>query len=207
VGVATAPQAESGTTAAKELAALDLRRRDLENRLNDLDRQQREATEQVNQRSAELADLERRAAAGERVSAQARTKAEEALTQARLRHAEPWAERAAGVQAAIREAEQGKRAFVTEHLDELLGELVEDANAAAEDVNHAAQRLLDAYQQRQAVEQRVTALCGLVRPVTAPGAIRATRAEALAREAQRLLGEGGEVAPLPHVDPREPVSV
>jgi Tfp pilus assembly protein FimV len=145
VTVAAQPQPELGSPrgqAAKALVALDVRRRELENRLSDLDHQQRQATEQVSQRSAELADLERRAAAGERVSAQARAKAEQALTQARLRHAEPWAERAAGVRAAIREAEQGKRAFVIEHLDELLGELVEDANAAAEDVNHAAQRLL-----------------------------------------------------------------
>jgi hypothetical protein len=104
-----------------------------------------------------------------------------------------------------RQADQAVTAFVGEHLDELLAELREDAENAAQDVNRAAARLVDAYDERMRVEQRTVSILSTVRRPTRPGAIRATRAEALARQANRLLSEGGEAAPLPRIDPREPL--
>jgi hypothetical protein len=63
--------------------------------------------------------------------------------------------------------------------------------------------VIAAYRERMAVEARVTALCAIVRPPR-PGDIVRTRSEALAREAERLLHAGGEAAPVPAVDPRQP---
>jgi hypothetical protein len=93
--------------------------------------------------------------------------------------------------------------FVGEHLDELLAELHEDSNEAAGAVNRACRVLEAAYQERQAVEQNVTALAGMVR-VPRPGDVQRTRAEAVVREANRLLAEGGEAPARLTVDPRAP---
>jgi hypothetical protein len=107
-------------------------RYDLNSRLEAIDAEQRQASEDVVRLSTELADLERRAATDDRVGVKARTDAEPARTKARLRHGEPWAERRAGVHAAIRDANRDVRVYVTDHLDELLAELHEDAEPAAE---------------------------------------------------------------------------
>jgi hypothetical protein len=189
--------------AAHELATLVARRHELDAREGELDQQQRAATAEVELMRTKLADLERAAAAGEQISEQARTKAEQALTQARLKAGSPWAERREGVRQAMRDADQAVTTFVGEHLDELLGELREDAEAAAEAVNRAAARLVDAYHARMAVEQRVSSICAMVR-LPRPGDIVYTRAAAVAREAERLLAEGGEAPPTPRNDPREP---
>jgi chromosome segregation ATPase len=194
----------AGSRAATELAALAAARAELDERADALDREQRQASENVARLSAALADLERRAAAGEQViSDEARTKAERELTQARIAAGAPWAERRDGVRAAIRDADHATRTFVAEHLDELLAELADEADAAASAVDRACHALITAYRERQAVESRVTELCALVRPPR-PGDIVRTRSEALAREAERLLAQGGEAAPVPAVDPRQP---
>jgi hypothetical protein len=88
-------------------------------------------------------------------------------------------------------------------MDELLAELREDAENAAADVTRAVARFVDAYAERQRVEQRMTSLCARIR-IPRPGDIVGTRAEAAVREANRLLDAGGEVAPVPRVDPSHP---
>jgi chromosome segregation ATPase len=193
----------AGSSAATELAVLAATRAELDERADALDREQRQASENVARLSAALADLERRAAAGEQISDEARTKAERELTQARITAGEPWAERRDGVRAAIRDADHATRTFVAEHLDELLADLVDEAEAAATAVDRACHALITAYRERQAAESRVTELCAMVRPPR-PGDIVRTRSEALAREAERLLAQGGEAAPVPAVDPRQP---
>jgi hypothetical protein len=70
-------------------------------------------------------------------------------------------------------------------------------------VDDAARELIDAYAARQAVEQRVFALAGVVR-TPRPGDVARTRAEAVAREAEALLQRGGEEAPALVTDPRQP---
>ncbi len=89
--------------AGRELAARLAARAELDSLLDALDAEQRRASEDVVRLSAELADLEREAAGGKPVSGSQRTKAEQALAKVRLVHGEPWAERRAGVQAAIRD--------------------------------------------------------------------------------------------------------
>jgi predicted nuclease with TOPRIM domain len=75
--------------AARGLSALIDERQQLDERLDALDEQQREARERVETLSAELAELERTAASGGQVSDAARTKAEKELTAARIKAAEP----------------------------------------------------------------------------------------------------------------------
>jgi hypothetical protein len=193
----------AGSTAATELAALAAARAELDERADAIDREQRQASENVARLSAALADLKRRAAAGEQVSDEERTKAERELTQARITAGAPWAERRDGVRAAIRDADHAERTFVADHLDELLVELVDEAETAASAVDRACHALIAAYRERQAVEARVTALCAQVR-IPRPGDIVRTRSEQVAREAERLLQAGGEAAPVPAVDPRQP---
>jgi hypothetical protein len=190
-------------SAMRELEALSANRAELASKLGDLDQAQRRASEDVTRLSEQLADLERRAAAGEQVSDQARTKAERELTQARVAAAAPRAERQDGVRAAIRDADHAARTFVADHLDELLAALAEEAEASALAVDQACHALIAAYRERQAVESRVTALCAMIRPAR-PGDIVRTRSEAVVREAGRLLSGGGEAAPLVAVDPRQP---
>src|SRR5262245_50973231 len=92
-----------------------------------------------------LAELERSALTGGTVTDAQRRKAEDALEQAQVDVAKPWAERRAGAAAAIRAADHDVHTFVAEHLDELLEELGEDAEAAAAAVDSACRALLDAY--------------------------------------------------------------
>jgi ElaB/YqjD/DUF883 family membrane-anchored ribosome-binding protein len=178
-------------------------RQELDVRLRETEGKQRSANEDVARLSKELADLERAAAAGEQVGEQTRTKAERALTQARITAGEPWAERRAGVQQAIRDADRAIGDFAAGNLDELLAEQTEDADAAAEAVNQAAQALVTAAAERQAVEARIASLCALVRTAR-PGDVMRSRARDAVREAQRLLAAGGERAPLAAVDPHRP---
>jgi hypothetical protein len=189
--------------AAKELVALVARRRELDEREGELDQQQRQATAEVELMRARLADLERAAVSGEKVDEKTRREAEEALTRARLKAAEPWAERREGVRAAMREADQAVTSFVGENLDELLAELHEDAEAAAEAVNRACRAVESAYYERAAVEQRVTTIAGMVR-IPRRGDVQRSRAEAVVREATRFLEAGGEAPPFLTVDPRAP---
>jgi chromosome segregation ATPase len=180
--VAARPQPELDAArgeAAKGLAALVAARHELDERLDVIDAEQRQATQDVERLSAELADLERRAAIGEKVSANTRTEAEQALASARLRNGEPWAERRAGVHAGIRDAERDVRAFVTEHLDELLAELYEDGEAAAESVNRACRSLEEAYLRRMTVDQQITAVSGLA--AGRPGDVSRTKGRGCSR--------------------------
>jgi hypothetical protein len=197
-----APRSAAGV----ELAALLVQGRTLRDRVDAIDAEQRQASEDVVRLSAELADLERRAAAGEQVSAKKREAAEAALAKARSRHAEPWAERRAGVQAAVRDHERQVVIFVGQHFSEVYGELAEDAEAAATRVDNACHELIAAFHERMLIEGRVTTLAAMVRAPELGGVAR-THAEAVAAAASALLQSGGEQAPLLRDDPRQPASV
>jgi hypothetical protein len=103
--------ADTRSPASEELRARVAARAELDERLDALERQQRQSSEEVARLSAELAQLEREAAGGKQVSAAQRTKAEQALTKARLRSGEPWSERYNGVHAAQRDADRALNAF------------------------------------------------------------------------------------------------
>jgi hypothetical protein len=196
-----APRSDAST----ELAALLAQGRALRDRVDDIDRQQREATERAATASAALAQLERRGLAGEDVGSQ-RKKLEAELAKAKATAAEPWAERRAGGQAAVRDHEQQVVLYVGQHFAELYGDLAEDAEAAAARIDAACNELLAAYHERMLVEGRVTTLAAIIRQPR-PGDVGRTRAEAVAAAASALLQEGGEAAPLLRDDPRQAAPV
>jgi hypothetical protein len=186
-----------------ELAALRERAAKLEARVDEFEREQREAVQAAGVASQRLADVERRAGLGEKVSAATRRDAEHELMRARAAAAEPWAERIAGARAAARDARAAVQAFVGQNLEPLVAELEQDGERAAQAVDDAARALLAAYGERMAVEQQVWALISMVRP-SRPGDIERTRSESLVDEARRLLAGDGERPPRLLVDPRAP---
>jgi hypothetical protein len=203
--VSAASRLDLGTPrgeAATELAALLAHGRDLRDRVDEVERQQRDATARAAAVSAALAELERRGLAGADVGAQ-RKKLEAELAKAKAEAAEPWAERISGGQQAVRDHEQQVALFVGQHFPELYGELAEDAEAATGRFNHLCNELLAAYYERMTVESRVTALNAMVRQPE-PNAVFRTRAEAVAQAVNALLQGGGEAAPLLRNDPRPP---
>lgn len=94
-------------------------------------------------------------------------------------------------------------AHVAPSFDALAEELAADGQAAATRVDDAARALIDAYGERQGVEQRVFTLAGAIRNPR-PGDVRRTRAEAVVAEAEKLLQAGGEAPPALLADPRQP---
>jgi hypothetical protein len=205
VSVGPAAQLDLGTPrseASTQLTALLAHGHALRDRVDEIDREQREANKRAATASDALAELERRALAGDDVSAQ-RKKLEAELAKAKAKAAEPWAERRAGGQQAVRDHEQRVVLFVGEHFAELYGELAEDAEAAATRVDQAAHELIAAYHERQLIEGRVTMLAATIRSPR-PGDVERTRAEAVAAAASALLQGGGEQAPLLHVAPTTP---
>jgi hypothetical protein len=71
---------------------------------------QRAALAAAQEASAQLAELERQALGGMKVSGATRRHAEDALSAAQARAAEPWAERMTGARAAVRDREKELRA-------------------------------------------------------------------------------------------------
>jgi hypothetical protein len=194
-----APRGEATTELARLLAA----RQALDGRVDAITREQREAIAARDEASAALTALERTAASGDTVTDQQRKTAEQTLTRASAAVDQPWQERRAGAEAALRGKDTEATLFVRDHLDELLAEVAEDAEVAAEAVDTACQRVLDAYAERMAVEGRMFSLISVC---WSPGAtdVARTRAEAAAAAASALLMAGGERPPLLVNDPRPP---
>jgi hypothetical protein len=92
------------------------------------------------------------------------------------------------------ESEIGR--FVDENLEQLLGELAEDAAAAAAEVDRCAQALIEAHARRQRVAEQVVRLVGMTRPAMPPGATPESRSSAAVVAYERLLAQGGEAAPV-----------
>jgi len=186
-----------------ELEALRAQGANLNDRLYAVDTQQREATAAKDAASVALTRLEQKAVAGNTVSAAERKRAEDALSKAEAEWGAPWAERRAAVQGAIREHERQLRAFAAEHLSELYGDLALAAQSAAADVDRACGAVVGAVERRMAIEREVFTLIGLAGRSPDPNAVARTRSEAVIREAQTLLREGGEAPPLLRADPRD----
>jgi chromosome segregation ATPase len=181
--------------AAVELARLLDSRAELESKLDALDREQRAAGEEVARLSAELVALERRGLEGEEVSPAARTKAEEALAKAQAAHAAPWGERRQALKESINGHQGRVQRFVGEHFGELVEEVEQDGALAAEAIDDAAAKLVEAARERDQASKRLDALNATVRGASRFGDVAISRADAVAREAGRMLAEGGEVAP------------
>jgi len=194
---------EPRSDAGKTLAALLTSRAQMASRADAIEVQQRQAVEDRDAAAVALAQLERKSAAGEPVSQGERTKAEKTLSETRAQADAPWAERRAGAIAAVGDADDAIRRFIAEHLDELVDELREDGTAAAESVDAACRSIVEGYQARMLIEERLTSLLSMVR-VPRVGDVTRTKAESVVGEANRLLDSGGEQAPVMRVDPRAP---
>lgn len=186
-----------------ELAELLERQQRLAARLDELGAEERAAHAAAEAARAALIELERQAAAGEKVSAGKRQEAEDALLQERSRAMAPWPERRAALQAAAQDAQAATAAFVGAHLDALLAGLAERGAQNAEVMNTAAAQVVAAHEERQRIEQETFALVGMVR-TPRPGDVARSRAELLVAEAQKLLEQGGEQGPAVLVRPDQP---
>jgi hypothetical protein len=95
------------------------------------------------------------------------------------------------------------RAFVGEHLTELVVELEADGRPAAATLNTAAENLVEAFAVRERIAHEIGRLVAQVGRQR-PGDVSRSRADAAVQAVRALLDAGGEVpATLTH-DPREP---
>jgi hypothetical protein len=190
-------------SASEGLADLRRRRQEALNAVDAIEAKKREAVLAVQAASVELEQLERRAVAGEQVSQAARQRAEKALVDARQAADQPWGERQRAARLGAGDLLAQASRFAASNLDELLADLGEEGLAATAAINEAAQSILDGFAARSDVERRTFELIAMLRRAN-PGDVERTRAEAVVREAHRLLEGGGEQAPVVLVDPREP---
>lgn len=197
----------SGDTPAnaawESLADLIARRGELTAAVDRLDHDQRAAGEAARRASAAVADLQRRTLGGETIPASRVKTAEQELSRARSRASEPWQERRQGATAAIVDADRAISTFVIGRFDDLVAGLVAQGEQAAQAIDDAAARLLQAHAERAAIANRMSSLASLVRAVR-PGDVSRSRAERAAHAAQALLDGGGEVPPSLRHDPRQP---
>jgi hypothetical protein len=185
--------------ATSELAKLCDQRARAEDRVDQLEREARTASAAVAEASAALIAFERDGGTPEK-----RRELEQALAAARAKQAEPWGERIAGARAALRDVDVSLRAFTAEHFAELVEDKEADGRAVAARVDGAAGTLISLNAELQGVAREIAALASQV-GVLQPGDVAFSRAEALVREAQRLVANGGEAAPVLRRD-REPWS-
>lgn len=175
--------------ASEKLAELRTERARVVARVDDLDRQAREATIAAQTASAALIEHER--AGG---PAAKRRELEQNLAQAKAKAAEPWLERIEGTRASVPDADRATREFIAAHLDDLLADLHADGQAVAERVNAAAAELVAAFTRRERIAAEISQLASQVARVD-PGDVSFSKAEALSREAARFVQLGGETPP------------
>ncbi len=167
-------------------------------RIDQLDQESREAARALAAASDALVEFERH---GGRTAA--RTKLEEALARAKGRAAEPWQERIEGARRAGRDTDAKRQRFVAEHLTELVEVLEGDGAVATRDLNEHAERVLQAFRERERIAGEVSALASMVGRVL-PGDVSRSAAEQLAHAAAAFLERGGEIPPTLERDPRQP---
>jgi hypothetical protein len=172
--------------------------RQAENRLRFASADRQQAAEVVT-------DLERRSLGGDQVSASERKAAERALAQAQAAESEPWRERAEGARRALSALDRRIATNVGNSFDALRTELEDEARESAARIDRALEEVIASYEARERVAGRLIALCSVVGR-SHPGDVEFSRAEAVVREAGRLLGGGGEAAPILRRDPRQPRS-
>lgn len=84
-----------------------------------------------------------------------------ALSVAKAKADQPWPERVEGAKAAVRDADQAKRAHIAANLAELVEALEQDGEAAAQRVDAAAASLVSAYLEREQIAQSLGALLSM----------------------------------------------
>jgi hypothetical protein len=86
--------------------------------------------------------------------------------------------------------------YIATHFAELAKEVEQDGKAAADAVDAAAGKLVAAYHERAIVSQRLDTLIAAINGTSQPGDVTPSRAEAVVREAERMLQTGGETPPV-----------
>jgi chromosome segregation ATPase len=155
------------------LAELTERRSAAQQRVDELERQQREAGAAREQARAALIELERRGDG----SAAERTKLEKGLSAAEQRASEPWPERIEGGRRGVRDVQAQLQTFTAEHLDELVQALEASGEAAAAQLNAAAEALVEAFTRREAIAREISALYSTTGARVRPGDVSFSRAE------------------------------
>jgi hypothetical protein len=183
---------EARDEAIAELLRLREREQQANARVDDVSRQAREATGELAAAREALVELERRAGNG--VTLKARREAEARLAVAEERAGERWPERRVGAERAVRDAHHAVQLHVAAHLGELVSVFEERGRDAADQVDDAARRFIEAVARRAEVEREVTSLLALVR-VSRVGDVARARSDAAAREVTRFLERGGEAPP------------
>jgi hypothetical protein len=173
--------------ATDRLHELQEQRQAVRARVDQLERDYREAVAAQRDAGAAGAEADRLG-----VSATKRQRLEEALPAAKARADQPWPERIAGAQDAIRDADRLLREHVAAHLVELVATKEIDGEASAARVDRAAAELVAAYQEREAVAAELGQLITWVRRPQ-PGDVSFSRADEAYRAAAALLAGGGEV--------------
>jgi hypothetical protein len=181
-----------------ELDRLAARVGELRARVDEIDREQRSASEEKLAAREALAEVERRAG-GEGVTALERKKAESRLAEAERRSAEPWPSRLDGARRAVADADREMRVHAAEHLGAIVAELEENGQMAAERVNEAAAAFVRATEERAAAEARLISVVALTRRMD-PNDVARSRTEQAVRQVSTLLLEGGEAAPVLRVE-------
>ena len=188
----------------EQLTALVDRRAQLLAHTDGLEREQRKSSQAATAAADAVADVERRTLAGESVADGERKRLEGALVKARARAAEPWSERRAGAGRAVADHDQAIQRYIASTYDALHDGLRQEGDLAARAVDEAAAALVEAYRRWEDVLSRMTALSATIRPPRPGDWVRA-RGDVAAREAQRLVEQGGERQPDIR-DPRAPRS-
>jgi hypothetical protein len=142
--------------AARELNALLDQRAQLAATTGDAENRVRFASDDVQQASAAVTDIERRALGGEKVSDAERAKARKRLADAKATADEPWSLRAAGGRRALSDLDQLIGTHVLESFDQLRADIEAEAVQAAERIDRAAQEIIDAFRAREQISMETS---------------------------------------------------
>jgi hypothetical protein len=156
-------------------------------------RQARAAGAELVEAREALVALESRTGAGKVLAAE-RKKAEERLAAAESLYAEPWSEQRRGAERGAADAHAEIARCAAEHLAEIVAVIEEDGRVAAEMVDAAAERFIDAVERRAEVERALTEVVALTRPMR-PGDVTWPRSDQAVIEVRALLERGGEAPP------------
>ncbi|HWP33195.1 MAG TPA: hypothetical protein VNL97_05555 [Solirubrobacterales bacterium] len=164
------------------------------------------AQARLKQTEVELVDVLAKRELGEATDADAKA-AEDAHAAAKADADAPWQERATAAVSAAEQRRGTYEAFVDENLDELVGELEPDAQAAIDTMRKAAQTLVDGAAVWQESRQRAAHMILPAQGITGQAVpLMTDSANAAVSAAKRLLEDGnGLVLPLPtrrHLDQR-----
>ena len=178
--------ATASAEATAKLAELQEQRGRAVARVDDLEREMREAGAAAAQASAALIEYERKGGPAAR-----RRELEQTLAAAKAKAGEPWSERIEGARQSVRDLDQRLRQYVAQNLPELLAAKEADGDAAAERVNQLAAEFYEAWLARERIAAEIG---GLISRVSAPGPsdVSHSAADQAAAACRALLDNGGE---------------